>query len=51
MNVSDQKITSRFSAGYDPPRRDIALNSQLNRFWNWAGPVLLRLGRYHPDAV
>jgi hypothetical protein len=32
MNVSDQKITSRFPVGYHSLRRDIALNFQLNRF-------------------
>jgi len=51
MNVSDQKITSRFPVGYYPFHRDIALNFQLNPFRNWAGPGLVRLGRYHPNAV
>ena len=37
MNVSDQKITSRLPVGYYPLHRDIALNFQLNRFWNWVG--------------
>jgi pimeloyl-ACP methyl ester carboxylesterase len=37
MTVSDQEIASRFPAGYYPLHPNVALNFQLNRFWNWVG--------------
>jgi hypothetical protein len=37
MSYSDQEIIGRFPVGYYPLHPNVALNFQLNRFWNWVG--------------
>ena len=37
MTFSDQEIISRFPVGYYSLHPNVALNFQLNRFWEWVG--------------
>jgi len=37
MTFSDQEIISRFPVGYYQLHPNVALNFQLNRFWEWVG--------------
>ena len=37
MTFSDQEIISRFPVGYHQLHPNVALNFQLNRFWEWVG--------------